>query len=386
MRLNPQQVLFIYYLLYNAPQQVLDTKVQSWEKAVLFLLYPYNAFTRNWKLGDSSLHSSLHLAYCSSLSALLFSIASVPVYKNSESSMYAMRNLLVTILTTYLNMRASAVDVPVIGVLSQLLRDPLPEPVPPPTGGRLHSDSLNGWDPDLIDNQYVAASYVKWLESAGARAIPIHAESSAEEVEEIFKQINGVLLPGGNYNTSEVAAEKIWELARQSNDVGEHFPVFGICLGAEWMLMFESTFQKRGEVRLKKNIQFVSLSRQPQPIITILLRFMFLQDIRSCCFNSTMVSLPLEFTEYGTNGSKMFASERLREMLSEPITYNYHFLGITPDSFASDEGISTLFKMTSINHDLDGEPFVSGFESSAYPYYGVSCILSLRSYERTYHH
>ena len=85
-----------------------------------------------------------------------------------------------------------------------------------------------------------------------------------------------------------------------------------------------------------------------------------------------MVSMPLEFTEYGANGSKMFAEKRLRDMLSEPITYNYHFLGITPETFNSDEGISTLFNMTSINHDLDGAAFVSGFESPVHPYYGVS--------------
>lgn len=45
---------------------------------------------------------------------------------------------------------------------------------------------------------YIAASYVKYLESAGARVLPILESFDLEEVEKIFEFVNGVLFPGGS--------------------------------------------------------------------------------------------------------------------------------------------------------------------------------------------
>ena len=48
------------------------------------------------------------------------------------------------------------------------------------------------------DYAYLAASYVKFIESAGARVVPIPYEvSSNSTLEKIFSQINGVLVTGG---------------------------------------------------------------------------------------------------------------------------------------------------------------------------------------------
>ena len=45
---------------------------------------------------------------------------------------------------------------------------------------KIFESDPNAKDDDLY--HYVAGSYVKWLESAGARSIPIHADASTEEV------------------------------------------------------------------------------------------------------------------------------------------------------------------------------------------------------------
>ncbi|RLW12982.1 hypothetical protein DV515_00000290 [Chloebia gouldiae] len=52
---------------------------------------------------------------------------------------------------------------------------------------------------------YIAASYVKFVESAGARAVPIRLNLTDEEYDKIFHSINGILLPGGGVDlrTSE---------------------------------------------------------------------------------------------------------------------------------------------------------------------------------------
>ncbi|KAJ7420720.1 hypothetical protein BTVI_20683 [Pitangus sulphuratus] len=54
---------------------------------------------------------------------------------------------------------------------------------------------------------YIAASYVKFVESAGARAVPIRLNLTDEEYNRIFHSINGVLFPGGGVDlkTSEYA-------------------------------------------------------------------------------------------------------------------------------------------------------------------------------------
>lgn len=44
---------------------------------------------------------------------------------------------------------------------------------------------------------YFAASYVKYVESAGARVLPIPYEADEDTLTKYFNQINGLLLTGG---------------------------------------------------------------------------------------------------------------------------------------------------------------------------------------------
>ena len=45
--------------------------------------------------------------------------------------------------------------------------------------------------------QYIAASYVKYLESAGARVVPIDYNPTNEEIDHLFENLNGFFFPGG---------------------------------------------------------------------------------------------------------------------------------------------------------------------------------------------
>lgn len=62
---------------------------------------------------------------------------------------------------------------PVVGVLSQ--------PTPP----------VNG-----TQHLYIAASYVKLAESAGARVVPVFSDSSPEDLKSLFSKLNGLIVPG----------------------------------------------------------------------------------------------------------------------------------------------------------------------------------------------
>src|SRR4051812_12028512 len=44
---------------------------------------------------------------------------------------------------------------------------------------------------------YIAASYVKYMESAGARVVPIHYRSNATTLRWLASKLNGVLYTGG---------------------------------------------------------------------------------------------------------------------------------------------------------------------------------------------
>lgn len=43
---------------------------------------------------------------------------------------------------------------------------------------------------------YIAASYVKWVEAAGARVLPIFINQTAEYYDQVLDLVNGVIFPG----------------------------------------------------------------------------------------------------------------------------------------------------------------------------------------------
>lgn len=100
---------------------------------------------------------------------------------------------------------------------------------------------------DPKDYSYIAASYIKALESSGARVIPIKYDWEEEKILHILQGVNGVLLPGGGTELTENKNEtivltaygsvlkKILTLVKQINDKGDYFPVWGTCLGFEAM-------------------------------------------------------------------------------------------------------------------------------------------------------
>ncbi|KAL4113239.1 hypothetical protein QTP88_016898 [Uroleucon formosanum] len=85
-----------------------------------------------------------------------------------------------------------------------------------------------------LNNSYIAASYVK----AGAdRPIGIPGKSW-----DVVKKVNGILVPGGKcvFNVSfgiSQSTSKIFHIAKNINDDRDHFPILGICLGFELLLI-----------------------------------------------------------------------------------------------------------------------------------------------------
>eukprot|EP00501_MAST-03F_sp_TOSAG23-6_P002631 GSMAST32.ASY1.ANO1.2773.1 assembled CDS len=109
---------------------------------------------------------------------------------------------------------------PIVGILSQPLYD-------------------NDFDPPSKD--YIAASYVKYVESAGARVVPIHYNDTESMLITKFNQVNGILFPGGavdlgNSTTYYKAGKILFDAAVKANLKGDYFPLWGTCLGFEQLL------------------------------------------------------------------------------------------------------------------------------------------------------
>ncbi|PFH36463.1 gamma-glutamyl hydrolase [Besnoitia besnoiti] len=93
---------------------------------------------------------------------------------------------------------------------------------------------------------YVSASYVKFIGASGSKAVPVPAFASDAEYRELFEALDGLILPGGEAAINEPsaayyrAARLFLDWAKEANDSGRYFPVFGICLGFEAMLIWGS--------------------------------------------------------------------------------------------------------------------------------------------------
>merc|ERR1712130_322512 len=123
----------------------------------------------------------------------------------------------------------SATDRPIIGVVSQWYR---PNYFP----GLLEAEN---------HTSYIAASYVKWLEAAGAQVVPviisIDDNEDLTEYFQVFAGVNGLLIPGGAtsifHSGYADASNAFFQMAKEANLAGDFFPIWGTCLGFEMMVL-----------------------------------------------------------------------------------------------------------------------------------------------------
>ncbi|ALC43937.1 l-3-72Dp, partial [Drosophila busckii] len=215
---------------------------------------------------------------------------------------------------------ANGTVAPIIGVLAQ----------------EIYEDSLIARH--FNSTSYIAASYVKFVEGAGGRVVPIWIGQERSYYENLLRQINGVLLPGGGtwFNNSKgygEAGEHIIHIAKEINTNASYFPVWGTCLGMELLVLV-----------MNNNV-----------------------ETRFDC-KSQGQTIPLDFKPT-YNESRMFAgasAELITLMSKQNVTYNYHRNCYTQQSFEN-----SSWRIMSINNDLQGVEFVSTIEHLQYPFYGV---------------
>lgn len=190
------------------------------------------------------------------------------------------------------------------------------------------------------NHTYIAASYVKWLEDGGARSIPIPFDASHSLVEDILGQVDGVLFPGGA-SPLPPSAIKIWELLHsdkyyypEKEDAPcDRIPLWGTCLGMEFIVELAADTTK--------------------------IEYTFNPNILEKGYEATNISLPL----LEVKRSGLYEPEDVYHIVTQlNVTMNNHHLGISPQRFQANPGLSRRFDITSINYDQNGKSFVSTIE------------------------
>lgn len=210
-------------------------------------------------------------------------------------------------------------------------------------------------DPAPKGHSYIASSYVKLVESAGARAVPILCDMSKEEVARRFKAVNGILIPGGSQNLRPGepfydTVAQLYELAIEANDRGSYFPVYGVCLGFETLAIVAS-----GNHSILSQFDAENL---PSPL--------FLTD--SAEKSRFFRALPPQVVEH---------------LRTRPYAMQNHVNGLAWTAVAENPRVRDFFDVLSLSVDRVGQVYVSTFEAQQYPIYGTQWHPEKNAFEWT---
>ncbi|KAF0720095.1 Aste57867_563 [Aphanomyces stellatus] len=196
--------------------------------------------------------------------------------------------------------------------------------------------------------EYIAASYVKWLETAGARVVPIPYHMDEDALRERLEQLNGLVFPGGSAGLT-ATGRAMYALAKEFNDDGIYFPLWGTCLGYEWMLKIESD----------ENAILDSM-------------------------DAWNISSVLAFQGDAVTESRLFGSggDSYAALADHAYTMNNHRHGIFLDHWESTDALTAAFNVLATSDDREGATYVAAIEGTAYPFYGVQFHPEKNEFER----
>lgn len=198
-------------------------------------------------------------------------------------------------------------------------------------------DGASGRLNNATNASYIAASYVKFVESAGARVIPLIYNESPEILFEKLELVNGVLFTGGWAKSGlyyEIA-QQVFKKVLEKNDAGEYFPLYAICLGFELLTM---------AISKDRNI---------------------LEE-----FSAVDQASTLQFMEnINTEGTvfQRFPSDLLKKLSTDCLVMQNHRYGISPKRLQENPDLSSFFKILTTCADENNKVYVSTVQSHNYP-------------------
>ncbi|RCV16928.1 hypothetical protein SETIT_3G177700v2 [Setaria italica] len=212
----------------------------------------------------------------------------------------------------------AAYDRPVIGIVSHPGDG---------AGGRISNGTATS---------YIGASYVKFVEAAGARVIPLVYNEPEERLLEKLSLVNGVLFTGGSEKQGVYfeTIKKSFQYALDRNDAGEPFPVFAQCLGFELVSMIVS-----------KDNNILEM------------------------FDAQNQASTLQFPSYSFEGTvfQRFDSDLIKKVSTSCLVMQNHRYGISPKRFRENGELSSFFRILTTSPDENGKVYVSTVQANKYP-------------------
>jgi gamma-glutamyl hydrolase len=181
--------------------------------------------------------------------------------------------------------------------------------------------------------------YVKWLESAGIRVVPIRWNSKVEDIDYLLDRVNGVLLPGGIiegdkpvYDAYFATVQHIFNRITYFNtQQGNPVVLWGTCQG------------------------FEMINAAAAGTLSVILPGFEGMD---------PLMMKVNFTDAASK-SRMFGEAPeyvLSAMAQRDTTLNWHNKGITPQEYATNTKLSSTLRPLSTTNDVNGRTFISSLE------------------------
>ncbi|CAH9143242.1 unnamed protein product [Cuscuta epithymum] len=198
-------------------------------------------------------------------------------------------------------------------------------------------DGANGRLSNATNVSYIAASYVKFVESGGARVIPLIYNEPSDILIQKLNLVNGVLFTGGSSKKGPYfeVVKGIFQNVVEKNDAGDYFPLLAICLGFELLTMI-----------ITKDNNILEL------------------------FNATNQASKLQFVEGASFEGTLFQrfpSELLKKLSEDRLAMQHHRYGISPETFRANADLCSFFRMLTTCADKDNKVYVSTVQAKSYP-------------------
>jgi len=183
--------------------------------------------------------------------------------------------------------------------------------------------------------RFYAVAYEKWLEQSGASTLLL---PSSGDVEEYFYKINALLLTGGPTAAVTPFARGLVERALKAHHAGDYFPVWGTCLGFQWLIEIIG-----GRKAVTRDTM-----------------------------NATDYAERIELTS--ASPGRLFRSANasiLKWLTTDNVTYENHRDGAAPTPFEKNKHLLSTFDILATSFDKNNKSYVAALEGKSSPIYGV---------------
>ena len=206
----------------------------------------------------------------------------------------------------------------------------------------------NQGDYNITGSAFIDAGYVKWVEMAGARVVPLIITQPWSELEYLVQRLDAVLFTGGDkafFNANGTMTDyastacAIFNLVKSLNDQGVYYPMWGTCLGFQLLHICVSP--------LPDTVQYLP----DMPGHSALSVF------TPAAGRSRMLSYPT-------------SDFIMSLMASQNVTFVSPDSGIRPEEYTTNPALSGMYKMLSVMTTMYGEEYVGLIEAIRYPIYG----------------